>query len=60
MKVFLGPLNERFKTSPDLFGFEKLAILPALALTFLLGIYPQLATTFFNPAVTKITQMLKI
>ena len=60
MKVFLGPVNEKLKTSPDLIPWEKISILPALALTFLLGIYPQIATAFLNPAVSKITQMLKI
>src|SRR5204863_7702160 len=60
MKVFWGPLNQKFKSTPDLISFEKATILPALALTFVLGIYPQLATAFFNPAVAKITQMLKI
>jgi NADH-quinone oxidoreductase subunit M len=60
MKVFLGPLNQKFQNSPDLAGFEKASVLPALAFTFVLGIYPQLAAVFFNPAVAKITQMLKI
>jgi NADH-quinone oxidoreductase subunit M len=60
MKVFLGPLNARFKTSPDLLAIEKAAVFPALSLTLLLGIFPQLLTTFLNPAVTQITSLLRI
>jgi NADH-quinone oxidoreductase subunit M len=60
MKVFLGPLSEKLSGSPDLVGWEKTSVAPALILTFILGIYPQLATSFFNTAVAQITAMLKI
>ncbi len=41
-KVFSGPLNNRWAAMPDLTTRELLALFPALALMFLLGLYPQL------------------
>jgi len=41
-KVFSGPLNSRWANVPDLTTRELLALFPALALMFLLGLYPQL------------------
>jgi NADH-quinone oxidoreductase subunit M len=41
-KVFSGPLNNRWVAMPDLSTGELLALFPALALMFLLGLYPQL------------------
>ena len=41
-KVFSGPLNNRWVAMPDLTTRELLALFPAIALMFLLGLYPQL------------------
>ncbi len=41
-KVFSGPLNPRWASMPDLTTGELLSLFPALALLFLLGLYPQL------------------
>ena len=41
-KVFSGPLSNRWAAMPDLTSAELLALTPAIALMFLLGLYPQL------------------
>jgi NADH-quinone oxidoreductase subunit M len=41
-KVFSGPLNNRWAAMPDLTSSELLVLAPAIALMFLLGLYPQL------------------
>jgi NADH-quinone oxidoreductase subunit M len=57
-QVFLGPLNQRQLNSPDLTASEKLVVLPAIALTFILGIAPQLVIAIFNPSVTRLLQQI--
>ncbi len=41
-RVFSGPLNERWPKLPDLTLSERFLVLPAIALMFVLGIWPQL------------------
>jgi len=47
-KVFHGPLNERWRSMPDLNQQERLLILPVIAIMFLLGLWPALALDIFN------------
>ncbi|MEI6278693.1 MAG: NADH-quinone oxidoreductase subunit M [Verrucomicrobiae bacterium] len=47
-KVFTGPLPERWKTFPELTIGEIATVAPAIALMFVLGIYPQLLIALFN------------
>ena len=47
-KVFTGPLPERWSKFPDLSSAEILTVAPAIALMFVLGIYPQLLIVLFN------------
>ena len=58
-KVFLGPLNASRAASGDLTGEEKAVVLPAIAITFLLGIAPQIVLAICNPSVTALVQQLK-
>ena len=58
LRVFNGPLNENLRASPDLLPGEKAAVLPAIGLTILLGIVPQAAASFFNPAIANMVRML--
>ncbi len=53
-RVFAGPLAERWKAFPDLSTGERLTVIPAIALMFVLGIYPQLLIGLFNPTVLKL------
>ena len=47
-KVFTGPLPERWSKVPDLTSAEILTVAPAIALMFVLGIYPQVLIALFN------------
>jgi NADH-quinone oxidoreductase subunit M len=52
-KVFSGPVNPKWETMPDLTTMERVAVLPAIALMFVLGLYPQLITGMVHGAVTQ-------
>lgn len=58
-RVFHGPLNERWAKLPDLTTSERLIVLPAIALMFVLGIYPQLAIGLTNSTVMQMVEQLK-
>jgi NADH-quinone oxidoreductase subunit M len=58
-RVFSGPLNERWSKLQDLTIGERLALLPAIAMMFVLGIYPQLVLGLINSTVINMTQHLK-
>jgi len=47
-KVFTGPLPEHWSKFPDLTAPEIAIVTPAIALMFVLGIYPQLLIALFN------------
>ena len=47
-KVFSGPLNERWKTFPDLTIAEIWIMLPATVLMFIIGIWPQAVVGLIN------------
>ena len=55
-RVFHGPLNERWSRMPDLTLRERLLLLPAIALMFVLGIYPQLVLGVINSTVVHIVK----
>lgn len=50
-KVFHGPLNPTWTSLPDLTRREKLAVVPAIALMVLLGLYPRLVVDLTNATV---------
>jgi NADH-quinone oxidoreductase subunit M len=50
-KVFSGPVNPRWSAMPDLTLTERLALAPAIALMFVLGLYPQLITGMVHTTV---------
>jgi len=47
-KVFTGPLPERWAKFPELTFGEIAVVAPAIALMFVLGIFPQLLIALFN------------
>jgi NADH-quinone oxidoreductase subunit M len=57
-RVFNGPLNQKWSTLPDLTLSERLLILPAIALMFLLGLYPQLVLGVINQTVVQMAGQL--
>jgi NADH-quinone oxidoreductase subunit M len=52
-RVWNGPLQPRWTGFPDLTVTERLIVAPALAIMFVLGIYPQIVLQFTNPAVVQ-------
>lgn len=57
-RVFNGPLNQRWAALPDLTLRERAAVLPAIGLMFLLGIYPQAVLGVLNSTVLRMVQHL--
>jgi NADH-quinone oxidoreductase subunit M len=58
-RVFSGPLQERWSQMPDLTVGERLALLPPLALMFVLGVYPQLVLGVINSTVIQMVHQLR-
>jgi len=58
-RVFSGPLTPRWAAMPDLTSGERLAVAPAIALLFALGLYPQLILGVVNPTVIRMVQNLR-
>src|ERR1700733_14822883 len=58
-RVFSGPLQERWSQMPDLTVGERLALLPAIALMFVLGLYPQLVLGVINSTAMQMVQQLR-
>jgi NADH-quinone oxidoreductase subunit M len=58
-RVFSGPLNEKWSEMPDLTAGERLALLPAIALMFVLGLYPQLVLGVINSTAMEMVQQLR-
>jgi NADH-quinone oxidoreductase subunit M len=58
-RVFSGPLNQRWVSLPDLTMSERMALAPAIALMFVLGLYPQLVLGVVNNTVIMMVQHLR-
>jgi NADH-quinone oxidoreductase subunit M len=58
-RVFSGPLNERWSQMPDLTTGERLVLLPAIGLMFVLGLCPQLVLGVVNSTAMQIVQQLR-
>jgi NADH-quinone oxidoreductase subunit M len=58
-RVFFGPVNERWRTLPDLSSGERLVLFPAIALMFVLGIYPQIILGTVNSTVVQFLSQLR-
>jgi NADH-quinone oxidoreductase subunit M len=58
-RVFSGPLNERWSQMPDLTTAERLSLLPAIGLMFVLGLYPQLVLGVVNSTAIQMVQHLR-
>ncbi len=58
-RVFNGPLNARWANFPDLSFTECVLVFPAIALMFVLGLYPQLLLGLINGTVVRMVDYLK-
>jgi NADH-quinone oxidoreductase subunit M len=59
-RVFNGPLNTRWSAWPDLTQRERLLAFPAIALMFVLGIYPQALVGAINGTVVRMVERFTI
>jgi NADH-quinone oxidoreductase subunit M len=59
-RVFHGPLNEKWSGFGDLTLVERMIVGPAIALMFVLGIFPQLAIGMFNTTVLQMVEKLRL
>jgi NADH-quinone oxidoreductase subunit M len=55
-RVFSGPLNSKWADFPDLTLTERFSVAPAIALMFVLGLYPQLLLGTINSTAIRIVQ----
>jgi NADH-quinone oxidoreductase subunit M len=58
-RVFHGPLNDRWAKLPDLTKSERLLLLPAITLMFVLGIWPQAVLGFVNSTAVRMVEQLR-
>jgi len=58
-RVFAGPLNQRWAQFPDLSTGERLALMPPLALMFVLGLNPQIVLGVINSTAMKIMEQVR-
>jgi len=58
-RVFSGPLNPRWSTFPDLSTGERIALAPAIALMFVLGLDPQILLGPIHTTVILMVHQLK-
>jgi NADH-quinone oxidoreductase subunit M len=58
-RVFNGPLNARWSRLPDLTLAERVLLAPAIALMFVLGVYPQVVLGVVNSTVVELVQHLR-
>jgi NADH-quinone oxidoreductase subunit M len=58
-RVFSGPLNERWMGIHDFSTGERIALAPAIALMFALGLYPQLVLGAINSTAIQMVQHLR-
>ncbi len=56
-RVFFGPLNEKWKTMPDLTTQERFALIPLAVLTVVLGVHPAL---LLRPASETLTHLAEL
>ena len=59
-RVWSGPLAEQGKVFLDLTVKERLIVLPAIVLMFVLGIWPQLLLKVINPTVVRVVDSMKL
>jgi NADH-quinone oxidoreductase subunit M len=59
-RVFNGPLHDKWSKLPDLTWTERAAVVPAIALMFVLGLYPQLFLSAVNSTAVEMVKQLTL
>jgi NADH-quinone oxidoreductase subunit M len=57
-RVFNGPFNEKWSKIPDLTWTERAAVVPAIGMMFVLGLYPQLFLGAINNTAIEMVKQL--
>ena len=57
-RVYLGPLNEKYKSLPEINGREMFTLVPLGAIVILVGIYPSLVLDFLRASLDHINQIV--
>jgi NADH-quinone oxidoreductase subunit M len=55
-RVYLGPINEKYKSLPDINGREMFTLVPLGAIVILVGIYPNVVLDFLRATLDQINQ----
>jgi NADH-quinone oxidoreductase subunit M len=56
-RVFLGPLNEKYKDFPDVSGREIFTLAPLAILGVLLGVAPMLLLDWIEPTIEQLRRL---
>ena len=58
-RIFLGPLNEKYKEMPDVDGREVFCLVPLAALCIVLGVFPYLLIDWMWPSLENLLSFLQ-
>jgi NADH-quinone oxidoreductase subunit M len=57
-RMFLGTLNERWASLPDINFRELVTVVPLMVLMVLIGVYPSILIKLMNPALTELSRVM--
>src|SRR5262247_2132976 len=57
-RVYLGPLNEKYKSLPDINGREMFTLVPLGAIVILVGVYPNVVLELLRASLDQINQIV--
>src|SRR5215813_5459467 len=57
-RVYLGPLNEKYKSLPDINGREMFTLVPLGAIVILVGVYPNVVLDLLRASLDQINQIV--
>jgi NADH-quinone oxidoreductase subunit M len=58
-RVFLGPVNEKYKALPEINARELATLVPLAVITVLVGIYPKFALDLLNTSMTALSKVIE-
>jgi NADH-quinone oxidoreductase subunit M len=57
-RVYLGPLNEKYKSLPEINGREMFTLVPLGAIVILVGVYPNVVLDLLRASLDQINQIV--
>jgi NADH-quinone oxidoreductase subunit M len=58
-RVFLGPVNEKYKSLPEINARELATLVPLAIITVLVGVYPKFALDLLNTSMTALSKAIE-